>query len=40
MKAFIASCVAAIVIGVVAALVLNFLGFSSADVYSAGTVRL
>jgi len=40
MKAFIASCLAAIVIGVAAAFVLNFMGFSSADVYSAGSVRL
>ena len=40
MKAFIASCLAAIVIGVVAAFVLNYMGFSAADVYSASNVRL
>ena len=40
MKAFIASCLAAIVIGVVAAFVLEMMGFSSAEVSSAGNVRL
>ncbi len=40
MKAFIASCLAAIVIGVVAAVALEMMGFSSADVYSASNVRL
>ena len=40
MKAFLAGCLAAVVIGVVAAVVLNYFGFSSADVYSASNVRL
>ncbi len=40
MKAFLASCVAAIVIAVAAAFILDALGLSSADLYSTGNVRL
>jgi ABC-type uncharacterized transport system permease subunit len=40
MKAFIASCVAAIAVAVVAAVVMQQLGMSSADVYSTSNVRL
>jgi hypothetical protein len=41
MKAFVAGCVAAVAIAVVAALVLNGLGMSSAEVFKmAQSVRL
>lgn len=40
MKAFLASCAAAIVIAVLAGVILNQLGMDSADVYSTGNVRL
>jgi len=40
MRAFISGTVAMIAIAVVAAVVLNSLGLSSADVYSTGNVRL
>lgn len=40
MKAFIAGCAAALVIAVVAAVVLDQLGYGSAEVYSTGNVRL
>ncbi len=40
MKAFIASCAAAIVIAVVAAVVLTQLDYGSAAVYSTTNVRL
>ena len=40
MKAFLASCAAAIVIAVAAAFILDALGLSSADFYSTGNVRL
>lgn len=40
MKAFLSSCVAAIAIAVVAWLVLDFAGLSSADVFSVGGTRL
>ena len=40
MKAFIAGCLAAILIAVGAAVALNQLGHSSANVYSTSSVRL
>ncbi len=40
MKAFIASCAAAVVLAVVAAVVLNQLGFGAAEVYATSNVRL
>ena len=40
MRAFIAGCAGALLVAVVAAVVLNSLGFSSAEVYSTGNVRL
>ncbi len=40
MKAFIASCAAAVILAVVAAVVLNMLGYGSAEVYSTANVRL
>ena len=40
MKAFLAGCAAAVVLAVVAAIALNQLGFSAAEVYSTGNVRL
>lgn len=40
MKAFIASCVATVVIAVLAAVILNQLGFGSAEVYATSNVRL
>lgn len=40
MRAFVASCAAAIVLAIVAAIVLNQLGFGSAEVYASGNVRL
>ena len=40
MKAFIAGCAAAVVLAVVAAVVLNMLGYGSAEVYSSSNVRL
>ena len=40
MKAFIAGCVAAVVIAVAAHFILHSLGLTSADVYSTGNVRL
>lgn len=40
MKAFIAGCAGAVVIAVVAAVVLNSLGFSSAEIFSSDNVRL
>ncbi len=40
MKAFLASIVAAIVIAVAAAFILDGLGYSSADVFSSANVRL
>ncbi len=40
MRAFIASCAAAIVIAVVAFFVLDSLGLSSSSVFSSGNVRL
>lgn len=40
MKAFLAGCAAAVVIAVAAHFVLQSLGLTSADVYSAGSVRL
>ena len=39
MKAFVAGCVAAVVLAVVAAVILNQLGLSSADVYSSTSVN-
>ena len=40
MRAFIASCAVAVVLAVVAAIVLNQLGFGSAETFSSGNVRL
>lgn len=40
MKAFVAGCAAAVVLAIVAAVVLNQLGYSSAEVYSTSNVRL
>lgn len=40
MKAFVASCAVVVVIAVVAAVILNQLGFGAAEVYSTGNVRL
>ncbi len=39
MRAFVAGCVAAVVLAVVAAVILNQLGLSSADVYSSASVN-
>ena len=40
MKAFVASCVAAVLIAVVAAVIMNQFGFGSDEIYSTGNVRL
>lgn len=40
MKEFLASCAAAIVIAIVAAVVLNTLGMSSAEVFQSASARL
>ena len=40
MKAFVSACAAAIVIAVVAWLVLDGVGLSSADIFSTGSTRL
>ena len=40
MKAFLSACVAAILIAVVAWLVLDAVGASSADAYATGSTRL
>ncbi len=40
MKAFIASCAAAVIIAVVAAVIFNLFGWDSAEVYSTANVRL
>ncbi len=40
MKAFVAGCAAAVVLAVVAAVVLNQLGFGTAEVYATSNVRL
>lgn len=40
MKAFIAGSLAAVVIAIVAAVALQYAGFSSAEVYSTSNVRL
>lgn len=40
MKAFVAGCVAAVLIAVVSAVILNQFGFGSDEVYSTGNVRL
>lgn len=40
MKAFIASCVATVVLAAIAAVLMQQLGMSSADVFSSTNVRL
>ena len=40
MKAFIASCAAAVIIAVVTAVIFTQLGWDSAEVYSTSNVRL
>ncbi len=40
MKAFIASCVAAVIIAVLTAVIFSQLGWDSAEVYSTSNVRL
>ncbi len=40
MKAFVASCAAAVIIAVVTAVIFSQLGWDSAEVYSSSNVRL
>ena len=40
MRAFIAGCAVAVILAIVAAVVLNQLGFGSAETFSTGNVRL
>lgn len=40
MKAFLAACVATVVLAVVAGVILNAVGLSSAEVFSSPAVRL